>query len=122
MPRTRRDCPTCGKRNLAKLSNHLADIHQLSGKERQYYLSKARSLGDQRESEEMSSRKRIRNESDDEMSTASPGDERESEEEMSSPKRMRNEPDHDMSTVSNEDISVHQSKKTATVPKPDERL
>ncbi len=72
--------------------------------EGQYYLSKARSLGDQRESEEMSSRKRIRNELDDEMSTASPSDERESEEEMSSPKRMRNESDDDMSTVSNEDI------------------
>ena len=52
----------------------------------------------------MSSRKRIRNELDDEMSTASPGDERDSEEEMSSPKRVRNESDVDMSTVSNEDI------------------
>ena len=44
MPRRRRDCPICSKKNLAKLSNHLADIHQLSGKERQHYLSKARSL------------------------------------------------------------------------------
>ncbi len=52
----------------------------------------------------MSSRKRIRNELDDEMSTASPSDKREPEEEMSSPKRMRNESDDDMSTVSNEDI------------------
>ncbi len=93
MPRTRTDCPICGKRNLAKLSNHLADIRQFSGEKRQYYLSKARSLGDQRESEEMSSQKRIRNELDDEMSTASLSDERESEEEMSSPKRMRNESD-----------------------------
>ena len=57
-------------------------MHQFLGEERQYYLSKARSLGDQRESEEMSNRKRIRNELDDEMSTASPSDERESEEEM----------------------------------------
>ena len=42
MPRRRRDCPICSKKNLAKLSNHLADIHQLSGKERQHYLSKTR--------------------------------------------------------------------------------
>ena len=48
MPRRRRDCLICSKKNLAKLSNHLADIHQLSGKERQHYLSKARSLSDQR--------------------------------------------------------------------------
>ncbi len=52
----------------------------------------------------MSNRKRIRNEFDDEMSTAYPSDERESEDEMSSPKRMRNKSDDDMSTVSNEDI------------------
>ena len=77
MPRRRRDCPVCSK-NLAKLSNHLADIHQLSGEERQHYLSKARSLSDQRESEEMLNQKRMRSESDDEMSTASSSDERNS--------------------------------------------
>ena len=71
MPRRRRDCPICNKKNLAKLSNHLADIHQLSGAERQHYLSKAKSLSDQRESEEMLNRKRMRNESDEETSTAS---------------------------------------------------
>ena len=54
MPQRRRDCLICSKKNLAKLSNHLGDIHQLSGKERQLYLSKARSLSDQRESEGMS--------------------------------------------------------------------
>ena len=47
MPRRRRDCPICSKKNLAKLSNHLADIHRLSGEERQHYLSKAKSLTDQ---------------------------------------------------------------------------
>ena len=30
MPRTRKDCPICGKNSLLKLSNHLADFHQLS--------------------------------------------------------------------------------------------
>ena len=64
MPRWRSDCPICSKKNLAKLSNHLADIHQFSGKERQHYLSKARSLSDQRESEETLNRKRMRSESD----------------------------------------------------------
>ena len=28
--RKRKDCPLCGKKNLVKLSNHLADIHHLS--------------------------------------------------------------------------------------------
>ena len=97
MPRRRRVCPICIKKNLAKLSNHLADIHQLSGKERQHYLSKARSLSDQRESEEMLNRKRMRSKSDDEMSTASSSDER-------NEKRMRNESDDETSTASNEDI------------------
>ena len=71
MPRRRKDCPICGKRNLVKLSNHLADIHQLSGETRRYYLSNAKSLGNQSESEEMSSRKRMRNESDEETLTVS---------------------------------------------------
>ena len=106
MPRRRRDCPICSKKNLAKLSNHLADIHQqLSGEERQHYLSKAKSLSDQREfeSEEMLNRKRVRSESDDEMSTASSSDERTSKETLSE-KRMRNESDDETSTASDEDI------------------
>ena len=36
-----KDCPICGKRNLVKLSNHLADTHQLSAVERKDYLSGA---------------------------------------------------------------------------------
>ena len=88
MPRRRRDCPICSKKNLAKLSNHLADIHQLSGEERQHYLSKARSLSDQRESEEMLNQKRMWSESDDEMSKASSSDERTSKETLSE-KKMR---------------------------------
>ena len=103
MPRRRRDCPICSKKNLAKLSNHLADIHQLSGEERQHYLSKARSLSDQRESEEMLNRKRMRSESDDEMTTASSSEERTSKETLSE-KRMRNESDDETSTASDEDI------------------
>ena len=103
MPRRRRDCPICSKKNLAKLSNHLADIHQLSGKERQHYLSKARSLSDQRESEEMLNRKRMRSKSDDEMSTASSSDEGTSKETLSE-KRMRNESDDETSTAPDEDI------------------
>ena len=69
MPQRRKDCPICSRRNLVKLSNHLADIHQLSGKTKRYYLSNAKSLGNQSESEEMSSRKRMRNESDEETLT-----------------------------------------------------
>ena len=71
MPRSRKECPICGKRNLAKLSNHLADIRQLSGETRRYYLSNAKSLGKQSEFGEMSSRKRMRNESDEETLTVS---------------------------------------------------
>ena len=103
MPRRRRDCPICSKKNLAKLSNHLADIHQLSAKERQHYLSKARSLSDQRECEEMPNRKRMRSESDDEMSTASSSDEGTSKKPLSE-KRMRNESDDETSTAPDEDI------------------
>ena len=103
MPRRRRDCPICSKKNLAKLSNHLADIHQLSGEERQHYLSKARSLSDQRESEEMLNRKRMRSESDDDMSTASSSEEMTSKETLSE-KRMRNESDDETSTAFDEDI------------------
>ena len=64
MLRRRKDCHICGKRNLVKLSNHLADIHQLFGKKRRYYLSKTKRLVDQSESEELFRfPKRMRNES-----------------------------------------------------------
>ena len=99
MPRRRKDCPICGKRNLVKLSNHLADIHQLSAVERKYYLSGA---SDPEKPGDMSSRKRMRSDSEDDMSTVARDEE--SEEEMSSPKRMRNESDDETSTVSNKDI------------------
>ena len=36
--RNRKDCPVCGKENLAKLSNHLADVHNLSKEKRKEYL------------------------------------------------------------------------------------
>ena len=98
MPRRRKDCPICGKRSLVKLSNHLADIHQLSAVERKY-LSGA---SDPEKPEDMSSRKRMRSDSEDDMSTVARDEE--SEEEMSSPKRMRNESDDETSTVSNKDI------------------
>ena len=42
MPRTRKDCPICGKKSLLKLSNHLADFHQLSCEAREKYLIEAR--------------------------------------------------------------------------------
>ena len=73
MPRRRKDCPICGKRNLVKLSNHLADIHQLSAEERKYYLSGASDpvARDEGPEEEMSCPKRMRNESDDETLTVS---------------------------------------------------
>ena len=99
MPRRRKDCPICGKRNLVKLSNHLADIHQLSAEERKYYLSGA---SDPEKPGDMSSRKRMRSDSEDDMSPVARDEG--SEEEMSSPKRMRNESDDETSTVSNKDI------------------
>ena len=37
----RRDCPICGKRGLLKLSNHLAQIHELSSEDRQPWLQRA---------------------------------------------------------------------------------
>ena len=101
MPRRREDCPICGKRNLVKLSNHLADIHQLSAVERKYYLSRA---SDPEKSGDMSSRKRMRSSSDSEDDMSTVARDEESEEEMSSPKRMRNESDDETSTVSNKDI------------------
>ena len=85
-----------------KLSNHLADIHQLSAVERKYYLSGAKYLSDPEKPEDMSSQKRMRSDLDDDMSTVARDEE--SEEEMSSPKRMRNESDDETSTVSNKDI------------------
>ena len=81
------------------MSNHLADIHQLSAVERKYYLSGA---SDPEKPGDMSSLKRMRSDSEDDMSTVA-RDEK-SEEEMSSPKRMRNESDDETSTVSNKDI------------------
>ena len=72
-----------------KLSNHLADIHQLSAVERKYYLSGAKYLSDPEKPGDMSSRKRMRSDLEDDMSTVARDEE--SEEEMSSPKRMRNE-------------------------------
>ena len=50
----------------------------------------------------MSSRKRMRSDSEDDMSTVARNEE--SEEQMSSPKRMRNESDDETSTVSKKDI------------------
>ena len=85
-----------------KLSNHLADIHQLSAVERKYYLSGAKYLSDPEKPGDMSSRKRMRSDSEDDMSTVARDEE--SEEEMSSPKRTRNESDDETSTVSNKDI------------------
>ena len=112
-----------------KLSNHLADIHQLSAVERKYYLSGEKYLSDPEKPGDISSRKRMRSDSEDDMSTVARDEEsekemsspkrmrsdseddmstvardEESEEEMSSPKRMRNESDDETSTVSNEDI------------------
>ena len=93
MPRRRKDCLICGKRNLVKLSNHLADIIQLSAVERKYYLSRA---SDPEKPGDMLSQERMRSDSED-MSTVARDEE--SEEEMSSPKRMRNESDDKTSTV-----------------------
>ena len=36
--RKKRTCPLCKKKNLFKLSNHLADMHHLSKEERKHYL------------------------------------------------------------------------------------
>ena len=41
MPRTRKVCPICEKKDLLKLSNQLADVHKLSSEERQSYLIRA---------------------------------------------------------------------------------
>ena len=69
MLRRRKDCPICGKRNLVKLSNHLADIHQLSGEERKYYLSGPKYLSDPEKPEDVSSQKRMRSDWNDDMSS-----------------------------------------------------
>ena len=42
MPRKRKDCPICGKKNLLKLSNHLAGVHELSTAQRQPFLIRAK--------------------------------------------------------------------------------
>ena len=44
MPCLRKDCPLCGKQGLLKLSNHLADYHHLSIKDREPYLRQAKIL------------------------------------------------------------------------------
>ena len=36
--RTRKDCPKCGKEDLLKLSNHLLQVHNISGEERKQLL------------------------------------------------------------------------------------
>ena len=82
-----------------KLSNYLADVHELSAVERKYYLSGA---SDPEKPGDMSSQKRMRSDSDDDMSTVARDEG--SEEEMSSPKRIRSESDDETSTVSNKDI------------------
>ena len=97
-----KDCPICGKKNLVKLSNHLADIHQLSAEERKYYLSGPKYLSDPEKPEDMLSRKRMRSDLHDDISTVARDEE--SEDGMSSHKRMRNESDDETSTLSNKDI------------------
>ena len=67
--------------------------------ERKYYLSGA---SDPEKPGDMSSRKRMRCDSEDDMSTVARDEG--SEEEMSSPKRIRSESDDETSTVSNKDI------------------
>ena len=42
MPHTCKDFPLCGKKNLCKLSNHLAGTHRLLSEERRIYLSDAK--------------------------------------------------------------------------------
>ena len=44
MSRLRKEYPLCGKQGLLKLSNHLANYHHLSTKDRQYYLRQAKIL------------------------------------------------------------------------------
>ena len=44
MPRLRKDFPLCGKQSLLKLSNHLADYHRLSIKDRKPYLLQAKTF------------------------------------------------------------------------------
>ena len=114
----RKDCPICGRTGLLKLSNHLANSHQLSCEDRQYYLTDAgphsrrrhendyyplqnQSVSENSEADTYCSlpRKRRRMETVDDPSVSSYDDQ-----EMQSRKRMRNEADDEMSTVSNKDI------------------
>ena len=118
MPRMRKDCPICGRKGLLKLSNHLANSHQLSCEDRHYYLTDAgphsrrrhendyyplqnQSVSENSEADTYCSlpRKRRRMETVDDPSVSSYDDQ-----EMQSRKRMRNESDDEMSTVSNKDI------------------
>ena len=82
-----------------RLSNHLADVHQLSAVERKYYPYGAR---DPEKPGDTSSRKRMRSDSEDDVLTVARDEG--SEEEMSSPKRIRSESDDEMSTVSSKYI------------------
>ena len=70
MPRRRRNCPICNKKNLAKLSNHLADIHQLSEEEIISLSTLMRNIISLNPDRLVinESRKRMRSESGDEMS------------------------------------------------------
>ncbi len=69
MPRTRKDCPLCGKKSLCKLSNHLADTHQLSSEERRVYLKS--SCADEEDHDNMPRSKRPRIDNFDEGTTSS---------------------------------------------------
>ena len=82
MPRRRRHCPICGKENLAKLSNHLADMHGLSSEEREVYLSPVTSQSGEEESDEVmstSSKGDIFSSSEDEASERSEDEDSDSE-------------------------------------------
>ena len=56
MPRTRNDCPICGKKDLSKLLNNLADIHRLSSVERRFYLDNTKSPNTEEEDYDIMSR------------------------------------------------------------------
>ena len=54
-----------------KVSRHLADTHQLSAFERKYYLSGAKYLSDPEKPGDMSSRKRMRSDLEDDVAAFS---------------------------------------------------
>ena len=90
-----------------KLSNHLADIHQLSAIERKYYLSGAKYLSGSEKPGDMSSRKRMRSDLEDDMSTVARDEE--SEEEMSSPKECEMNPTMKRQQFRTKIFSVHRT-------------